>query len=47
MGFTYVDLELTKGKIAGLVGENGSGKSTTLKFEENMGIVEWMTKVYE
>ncbi|KHF41085.1 ABC transporter ATP-binding protein [Halalkalibacter okhensis] len=26
-----VDLELTKGKIIGLVGENGSGKSTTLK----------------
>ncbi|WP_332694485.1 ABC transporter ATP-binding protein [Halalkalibacter lacteus] len=26
-----VDLELTKGKIVGLVGENGSGKSTTLK----------------
>lgn len=26
-----VNLELTKGKIVGLVGENGSGKSTTLK----------------
>lgn len=26
-----VNLELTKGKIIGLVGENGSGKSTTLK----------------
>ncbi|GAE27935.1 ABC transporter [Halalkalibacter wakoensis JCM 9140] len=26
-----VELELTKGKIIGLVGENGSGKSTTLK----------------
>ncbi|MDT8858609.1 ABC transporter ATP-binding protein [Alkalihalobacillus sp. MEB130] len=26
-----VDIELTKGKIIGLVGENGSGKSTTLK----------------
>ncbi|MCP8616291.1 ATP-binding cassette domain-containing protein [Salirhabdus salicampi] len=26
-----VDLHLTKGKIIGLVGENGSGKSTTLK----------------
>ncbi len=26
-----VDLELEKGKIIGLVGENGSGKSTTLK----------------
>ncbi|NEU30327.1 ABC transporter ATP-binding protein [bacterium LRH843] len=26
-----IDLELTKGKIIGLVGENGSGKSTTLK----------------
>ncbi|MCF6136279.1 ABC transporter ATP-binding protein [Pseudalkalibacillus berkeleyi] len=26
-----VDLELDKGKIIGLVGENGSGKSTTLK----------------
>lgn len=26
-----VDLELTKGKIIGLVGPNGSGKSTTLK----------------
>ncbi|MED4161774.1 ATP-binding cassette domain-containing protein [Halalkalibacterium halodurans] len=26
-----VNLELTRGKITGLVGENGSGKSTTLK----------------
>ena len=26
-----VNLELTKGKIIGLVGENGSGKSTTMK----------------
>ncbi|WP_026572062.1 MULTISPECIES: ABC transporter ATP-binding protein [Sediminibacillus] len=26
-----ISLELTKGKIIGLVGENGSGKSTTLK----------------
>lgn len=26
-----VDLELTSGKLIGLVGENGSGKSTTLK----------------
>ncbi|SDJ99270.1 ABC transporter ATP-binding protein [Sediminibacillus albus] len=26
-----INLELTKGKIIGLVGENGSGKSTTLK----------------
>ncbi|WP_134702992.1 ATP-binding cassette domain-containing protein [Ammoniphilus sp. YIM 78166] len=26
-----VNLELTRGKIVGLVGENGSGKSTTLK----------------
>ena len=29
--FNNVSLEFTKGKVTGIVGENGSGKSTTLK----------------
>lgn len=31
LALNQVNLELTKGKLIGLVGENGSGKSTTLK----------------